>query len=53
MSSESKTALIEAQKPFESKRLELYLELSTRAAKLTGTTNPEDFKKRYREFYRH
>lgn len=48
---ETKTALIEAQKPFEAKRLELYLELSTRATKLAGTTNRKEFKKQYHEFY--
>jgi hypothetical protein len=48
---EERTALIEARKPFETRRLELYIELSASAAKLAETTDPKEYKRQYRHFY--
>src|SRR5258707_200412 len=51
---EARIALLEARKPFEAKRLDLYLEISASAAKLASITgadfSAEGFSKEYRHF---
>src|ERR1700730_13597608 len=48
---EARTTLIEARKPFETRRLELYLEISRSAAKLAESTDKKEYKAEYRHFY--